>query len=729
MNMERANPTEPRTPTERWMLLALALAAAALLGVAVAAQGATHPDELEIPPLGDIRVPKSERMELANGLVIYVLEDRSFPMVEIRTLTRGGSAYDPAAEVGLADLTARVMRTGGSESYPGDALDLAVESVGTEIDMSAGEQLFTGSLSVLTDELDAGLAILADVLRRPAFPEEKIAEVKQQENTAIASRNDQPLNILLREFSTLIFGADSPYGWHTEYATIAAIDRADLRAVHARFFHPDLTTIVAWGDVSAKEMRTALERTLGDWKRSGTTLEAPPGVPAPSPAGLYYAEKTDVTQSTVAVGCIGIQQSDPLYPAGKVFESILGGGFGSRLFSEIRTRRGLAYATGALVRAPLHRKGLTVGYVFTQADSTVTSLELLLAEIERMRVEPVTGEELARGKDAILNSFVFEFDSPGQVVLRSARYELFGYDADFLSEYQKGVEAVTADDVMRAASTMFQPEEWQILVVGNDATFARPLSDIMPVTELDISIPEPGSDAAAAPDATPASLGRGQEIIASVVEAHGGRPALEAIESYTLTGSGTASAQGMKIQLDVKEVYVLPDKRYTEQSIFGQKMRQVLDGEAGWSIGPQGTTEMGAEEAAATWEDELTSGGIHFLLRAPELTLQALEPETIKGVAHDVVLVRDLGDKDLRLYIHPDTHMVTRADYRGKHPMTQTPADISTSYDDYRSVNGFMVPYATEMTIGGEPFLTFTVSSVAVNGDVDMSLFERPDGS
>jgi zinc protease len=727
--MDSANPMKTRATGERWMLAGIALAAAALLGFAVAAESATHPDELEIPPLGEIQIPEYERIELGNGLVVYLLEERAFPMVEIRTLTRGGSAYDPAGEVGLADVMAQVMRTGGSERFPGDELDLAVESVGTELSMSAGEQLFTGRLSTLSDQLDDGLAILADVLRNPVFPEEKIAEVKQQEKTAIASRNDESIGILTREFAKLLFGADSPYGWHTEYATIAAIDADDLRAAHARFFHPDLTTIVAWGDFSTKEMRAALERHLGDWTRSGATLEAPPGVPEPRPAGLYYAEKTDVTQSTVAVGCIGIQQSDPIYPAAMVMQEILGGGFASRLFSEIRTRRGLAYATGTAVNAPLHRKGLTIGYVLTQADSTVTSLELLIAEIERMREEPITPEELARGKDAILNSFVFQFDSPGEVVLRNARYELFGYDADFLTRYQDAVTNVTADEVMAAAQAMFEPETWQILVVGNDDEFARPLSDVMPVQELDISIPKPEVAAAPIPDATPESLARGQEMVAAMIEAAGGADALDAVEAYTVTGSGTVSAQGMELQIGVVESYVFPDKRYTEQTVFGQKMIQVVDGTSGWMKGPQGIQDLPEEQAREALEDELTGGGLHFLRRAPELEIQALAPETIDGTAYDVLFVRSLGDKNVKLYVDPETHLVARSHHDGQHPMTQAPAAIQTTYGDYREVGGVLFPYETSMTVDGEPFMAFTVEEVTVNAEVDASVFTKPEGS
>lgn len=728
--MEHANPIKTHSTSERWMLAALALAAAALLGFAVAAEGATRPEDLDIPPLGEIKIPDYERVELANGLVVYLLEERTFPMVEVRTLTRGGTAYDPASEVGLADIMAQVMRAGGSERYPGDQLDLAVESVGTEVSVTAGEQLITGSLSTLSDQLDDGLSILADVLRNPAFPQEKLDEVKQQERTAIASRNDESLGILIREFAKLIFGADSPYGWHTEYATIDAIDTDDLHAAHDRFFHPDLTTIVAWGDFSAKKMRTRLEQHFGDWKHSGITIESPPGVPEPRPAGLFYAEKTDVTQSTVAVGCIGIQQSDPVYPAAMVLQEVLGGGFASRLFSEIRTRRGLAYATGTVVRAPLSRKGITFGYVLTRADSTVTSLELLLDEIGRIRREPITAEELKRGKDSILNSFVFQFDSPGEVVLRNARYELFGYDTDFLTRYQEAVKTVTADDVLAAAQTMFQPDAWQILVVGYQEEFARPLSAIMPVQTLDLSIPRPEARAAQIPDATPESLARGQAIVSEVIEASGGADALTSIESFSVTGNGSVSAQGMNLQVGVAETEVLPDKRYSEQTVFGQKMVRVLDGPAsGWMKSPQGVAAMSADDARDAWADELTSGGVHFLRRASELEIQALEPETIDGTTYDVIYVRSLEDKDLKIYVDSATHLVGRTAYRGSHPMTQAPADIVSTYGDYREAGGFLFAYETSMSVDGQPFLSFTASDVRVNGDVDMSIFEKPEGS
>lgn len=711
------------TPT--WIRAALPVAV--LLAATASAETFPHPDDMKIPDLGEVDVPDFERTELANGLVLYLLEDHEFPMVEVRTITRGGDAYDPADKIGLASLTAEVMRTGGAGEITGDDLDALVEDTGTELSMTSAGLSFEGSLSVLSANLDQGLDLLRDMLLDPMLPVEKLDEARVGLRTSIASRNDDAIQLAIRELAGLAYGKDTPYGWYPEYATIAAIEPGDLRAVHETFFLPNQTIVVAWGDVDAGEMKAHLEARFGDWARAEPAYGDPPPVPTSTEAGLYYAEKSDVTNAVVLVGNIGIRRNDPMYPAAMVLQEVLGGGFASRIFSEIRTRRGLAYSAGTGIQAPYSRKGTALAYVLTQADSTTTSTRLLLQEVEKVREASITEDELTWAKDRIQNGFVFQFASPGDVVMRQARYEFHGYDPDFLTTYQEGIRAVTTADMQAAARAIFRPEEWQILVVGNDDDFAEPLSSIMPVNDLDISIPAPPVEIEI-PDATPASLQRGQEIVAEMIAAHGGSEVVDGVSTVTIEAKGQAQVQGMSLQIDMMSVTQYPERIYGQQSVFGQTSKQVVVGDEGWVIGPMGTNPMSPEDVAEARDNSISDGHLAFLQTASELEVQALDPQEIAGTPHEVLHVRDLEDAALLLFVDAETHLVTRTQRQGQNPMTGAPAEMTMVMRDFRDVDGVPYPYAMEMLLDGESFLTVTTTSVALDAPVDDSLFEKPEG-
>ncbi len=683
------------------------------------------PLSIPIPPLADIDVPEPRRFELDNGMIVFLLEDREFPMIEVRLLTAGGSAWDPRPIVGLAEMTAEVMRTGGTERFPGDELDLALENTGTTLNVSAGERTFVTSLSTLTENLDGGLDMLSDVVRHPSFPDEKIELAKSQERTAIASRNDEALDIAFRELATVVYGSDSPYGWHTEYATIAAIDAGAMAMMHETFFHPNTTMLVAWGDFQSDEMLGRIRETFGDWARSDIEVPDPPAVPTDAPAGLFHAEKPDVTNSVILIGDIGIRRDDPDYAAAMVLQEALGGGFSSRIFGEIRTRRGLAYSAGSAVQAPLSRPGIVAGYVMTQVDSTVTTLRLLVHEFERIRDAPITGDELDRAKDALLNAFVFQFESRGELALRRARFEFFGYPPDFLAGYQDAVAAVTAADVQRVAQRLLRPESWKILVVGPGEDFAEPLSAFAPVTPVDITIPPPPATASI-PTPTSASRAAGRALLDAVIEAYGGSARIDGIRDVTQVSSGVARVQGMELQIGLKSVLDLAGRRlYNEQSVMGQVSKQIVVGDEGWMVSPMGSQDLPAEDAASQWTDELADGSVYLFQHAEEVDVQALDPADVDGATCDVLHVVSTGEDLVRFYIHPETRRIVHIVQQGKDPMTQAPAELSVDVVDWTVVDGVVFPTETNMFVNGEPFFSMTTSEIDVNAGVDDALFAR----
>jgi len=195
------------------------IGAVCFAGTASAATLTLDPDKLTYPTLNDIVVPEVQRVTLPNGMRLFLLEDHELPLIYVSARIRVGSIYEPADKVGLADITGEVLRTGGTTSKTGDELDEELERIAASVETSIGGSSGSASVSVLKNDIDRGLAILADVLMHPAFRPDKIELVKMQIRSSIARRNDQPGSIAGREFSKLIYGAESPYARHTEYAT------------------------------------------------------------------------------------------------------------------------------------------------------------------------------------------------------------------------------------------------------------------------------------------------------------------------------------------------------------------------------------------------------------------------------------------------------------------------------------------------------------------------------
>src|SRR5262249_45520220 len=245
------------------------------------------------------------------------------------------------------------------------------------------------------------------------------------------------------------------------------------------------------GDFDSATMEARLRKLFADWPR-GPVTPAPEVPVTPPHPGVYFVAKDDVNQSEIRMIAGGIRPDDPDYYAVEAMNQILSGGFASRLFSNLRTKAGLAYAVGGSVFANFDHLGLTILTMGTKSGTTAQAVEGLYKEIEGMITHPVTAEELQRAQDAIKNSFVFEYDSKAKVMNARATYEFHGYPADFLERYQKGVAKVTADDVDRVARKYLDKNKFAVLVVGNAADFDKPLSTFGALTTLDITIPKPG---------------------------------------------------------------------------------------------------------------------------------------------------------------------------------------------------------------------------------------------
>ncbi|MFN9174671.1 MAG: M16 family metallopeptidase [Synechocystis sp.] len=448
-------------------------------------------DQLTFPPLPELKIPAYERYTLPNGLVVYLMEDRKLPLVSGTAILRVGDRWEPANKVGLAELTGTTMRLGGTQQHPASELNRLLEqraaAIETSIDTSSGSATFLA----LSKDLETVFNLFAEVVQTPAFDPAQVDLAKNQLRGAIARRNDDPGDIASREFRKLLYGADSPYARTVEYQTLAAIQRQDLINFHQRYIRPDQMILGIVGDFDPETIKPLIAEQFGKWQGEGKapTLK-PPGAEQVNKTGVFVADLPHVTQSNVLLGQIDGKVDDPDYPALSVMNGVLGG-FGGRLFNNIRSKQGLAYSVSGRWQAAYDYPGYFIAGGSTRTETTVPFIKSLFAEFERLRQEPITPEELTYAKDSILNSFVFNFEQPSQSLSRLMTYEYYGYPADFIFTYQRQVMATTIEDVQRVAKKHLQPDQMFTVIVGQGDRLKTELSALdQPIKSLDVTIPQ-----------------------------------------------------------------------------------------------------------------------------------------------------------------------------------------------------------------------------------------------
>jgi zinc protease len=456
---------------------------AALLLAACAPLQPPRPEQLSYPPL-EFAIPEVEQVELANGLRIYLREDSELPLVQVTAMVGAGALAAPRELTGFGELFAATLRTGGTTLMPAGPLEERLDVLAANLSCDMGPYTTQLGLSVRRDDLAEGLAVLADLLRRPALAGDKLELARSKAREAVRRRNDDPGGIAERLLMAALYPAH-PLGDSPTDSTLTAITRDQLVAFQRAHFTPDNLWLAVSGDVSRAELLPLLERLFGDWPRAGgVAAPLPPLVPAQT--GLLQVVAKDVPQATIMLGDLGLTKDNPDQYAGRVMNFIFGGGgFNSRLMREIRSDRGLAYSAWSQFQVGRRFPGPVMAGTETKNASVLEALALIRTIIDDLRERPVAAEELRIATESLVNSFVFSFADPHAVVVQRLQLDFYGYPPDYLARYRERIAAVTAADVQRLARTYLRPERQQVIVVGAPDETAGSLESLdLPVRRL-----------------------------------------------------------------------------------------------------------------------------------------------------------------------------------------------------------------------------------------------------
>jgi zinc protease len=418
--------------------------------------------------------PLAERHVLDNGLTVLVASRRALPIVTVNATVRGGSLWEPAERPGLAHLTASLL-TRGTATRTAAEIDETVDFIGASLSAQAGRDFSELEVTVVKAHLAAGLEVLVEALRRPAFPQDEVVRKVQQIRAALRKRQENPGEVAREAFNALVFG-DHPYGRSLEgtEASLSAVGREEIVRFYRERYTPDRAIITVVGDVEPEEIMRQVRSLLGDWAGGapGADRAAEPAPPAES--AVTRKIERGVSQATIVLGHQGVSRDDPDYYALTVMNYVLGGGgFSSRLVERIREAEGWAYDVSSSFSPGLSRGSFQV-VLQTKNETVWAAVDAVVRELRRMVERGVTDQELADAKAYLTGSFPLRLDTNRKLAELISAVEFYGLGLDYADRYPALIDAVTTEDVLRVARAHIRLDRYVLVVVADHAKAAQP---------------------------------------------------------------------------------------------------------------------------------------------------------------------------------------------------------------------------------------------------------------
>ncbi len=471
----------------------LFVAAALTLAVSAAfAQVETTPPPPAAPR--PVQIPKPVEKTLANGLRVIVIEKKGVPLVAARLLITTGGERDPEKLPGLADTTASLL-TKGTRTRTAEQIARGVEALGATLDTGASWDESYADLDVMSSKLPAAMGFLADVVRNPAFKQEEIDRLRKQNVDALSVAMRQPGRLASFVATRVIFGSE-PYG-HNLGGTpesLARIKRDDIVEFRRRHYRPDCAILIIGGDISPAKAFDAAQENFAGWKQSYPEtgcVDAARKATFPA-ARVVVVDMPAAGQAAVVVGRPGISRADSAYHRSLVANSVLGGGYSSRLNEEIRIKRGLSYGAGSAF--DLRRNvGPFSASAQTKNESAGEVAGLIVDEMNKLGTTPVADDELGPRKAVLIGGFGRQLETNAGIVARIGTLALYGLSLDEINSYISGVESVSAADVLKFSAAHLAGSDASVVIVGDAKKFLPALRqrfknvDVIPIDELDVN--------------------------------------------------------------------------------------------------------------------------------------------------------------------------------------------------------------------------------------------------
>lgn len=408
----------------------------------------------------------ARKATLSNGLTLVVAERNQLPTIHLQVLIRAGSTRDPARYRGLANLTAETLLQ-GTKTREAQTISRQIESVGGSLSSGADLDFSTINLAVLKKDLGLGLDLLADVLLNPLFSETELSRKTAEIKARLKRMDEDPRQVVQLAFTRKLYG-EHPYAYPVEGSAdgLERLTRKEVEAFYRDYYRPNNAVLTLVGRVSLEEAREHLEKTLGGWQPAPISA---PLLPDPLPLTGPAVVRIDrpISQANLVWGHLGVARDNPDYYALQVMNYVLGGGgFVSRLMDQLRDNLGLTYGVYSHFNARAWPGPFEIA-VETQNPNANRTVSEILKELRRLLEKGVTETELKEAQSYLTGSFPLRMDTNSKTVRLLSAMEFYGLGLDYPEKFPEWINRVTGEDVLRAARKYIHPDQFLLVVVGD----------------------------------------------------------------------------------------------------------------------------------------------------------------------------------------------------------------------------------------------------------------------
>ena len=666
-----------------------------------------------------ITLPPIERFTLPNGLQVIAVSNPRLPVVSVQLAIRAGRAEEPLTRMGVAELTADVLLKGTRKR---DALAIArtVDKVGASLSADAGYEATWLSCSTLARDVGTCFDVLPDVLVNPTFTAAEVDRARDNLLAGVARRLDDPNLLAGAHIQNLIWGNDHVRGWVTSAAWLRALTRADVVAWHKTWFVPTNAILTVSGAIDVAKLKKDLPRAFAAWKSA--PVPARPRYVDPRPAGprVRLVDKPGQAQTFIRVGQLGLRHDDVRFFPSLIWNYALGGGlFDSRLMKVVRVQGGKTYGATSTFDRNVERGSFVIA-TFTRTEETVTTLQLVLDEVEKMASAGPTDDEVAAAIANLAGGYGLRLSGVDDVGAALATADMHGLTQAYVSDFPVLLSRVTRTEAADAAREILSPRSVAVVMVGDGAKLA-PLLDAAKIPYQRVMFNEPIGPQPESTTVAPAVAAAAAKILDGALAAKGGAR-VTGLKSLVMTASGKLASQGQIVDVEFRRTLVMPDKMRMDITLAKQfQVAFAMAGPRQWSSGPGGVDDLPPEQLPELqrqrWVDPELVLTRHLEKGA---RVEALPGKTIGTTAVDVVRVTSADKKfTVTLAIDKKTQLLVESRYAG--PAGET----VDRFSDYRDVGGIKIAYQRVSEGGGEKS-DLTITKVEIDGAVADSVFDRP---
>jgi predicted Zn-dependent peptidase len=637
----------------------------------------------EAGPAPAASFPDFKEAVLSNGLKVFVIESDRKPTITVRILVKAGDFFD-GEKIGVADFTAELLGRGSPKRKASDFAREA-DKIGAEYSASSGDDATSIVISGLTKHTDKLLELLSDAVLNPTFPEEQLEIVRKQALSNITAGKKTPQTLAANLQRKVLFG-DYPYGKVQTEESVNAITVEDLKNFYNSHYFANNATIAVVGDVKADEITKKLEKYFGKWKRGTPAKVQPAELPDSKGMMIHLVDLPGAVQSNIRVCFRSVPRNNPDLVELGVVESVLGGGFSGRLFQNLREKHGWTYGAYA---SGVYQRYLGYFAASTEVRNAVTDSAIaeILAEMRRICSEPINEEELKLQREYLAGNYLLSLERAEQNATRLQNIEFYGLPADYYKTYAQRVSRVTPEKALELAKKYIEVNDLAIVVVGDAKEIKPKLEKIAKVRVYDTELK---------PMISLTLDLSGEELLKKHIEAIGGESAVMKIKDRIIEGKVSIFAGPQTIEGTFKRTEKFPNKQVfiITTPLFSQEVYN--DGKRVVQSGMGGTRELSGDELKKALEDSQ----FNMLYRTAELgyKMTAKEKKMLKGrPVYVAELEQALSGKSTLVFDAEDFMLISET---RKQNTPQGEIDVTTTYSDFKPVDGVMQPFKIVQSLG-----------------------------